>query len=107
MSRESEPTAMLVQTGSPFEAETVAAALRDRGIDARVADAATTGVFGGAIGTAKVMVLASQENEARAALADIKAEGSSIDWEVVEPEGTPPADSLPGRGARGRRTLWV
>jgi hypothetical protein len=84
-----EKSLALVTTKTSFEAEVIAAALRDRGVNARVLPEGQLPSGGFGVGTgpgvgARVMVLESEESGARAALEDIKAESAKLDWDNVE-----------------------
>ena len=108
MSHEQEPTIELVTTRTAFEADSIAAGLRARDIDARVYDTASASVWGGApqLSAVKVVVLASQEAAARRAMEEMKAESTSIDWDAVdvgdEAEGVRMTEA-----AKARRWMWT
>lgn len=86
-----ERSVVLVSTKTSFEGEVIAAALRERGVNARVLGEAQLPV-GGAGGPgwggggAKVMVLESEESGARAALEEIRSESAQLDWDSIEHE---------------------
>jgi hypothetical protein len=79
-----ETTAVLMTTRTAFEAETVAAALRDRKIAAQVVNTATTQLWGGVLGSAKVLVYERELEEARSMLRTIRAEGAAVDWDNAD-----------------------
>ena len=79
-----ESTAVLVTTQTAFEAETVAAALRDRGLAAQAINTATTQLWAGAVGGAKVLVYQRELEDARAMLKAIRADGAAVDWDSAE-----------------------
>lgn len=90
--QDGERTVALVTTKTSFEAEVIAQALRARGVNARAL--ATPQLPVGTMNAARVMVLESDESAARAAMEDVKAEASKVDWESAE------FDDTEGRGAR-------
>lgn len=79
-----ESTAVLITTRTAFEAETIAAALRDRGMAAQAIDTATTQLWAGAIGGAKVLVYQRELDDARELLKTIRAEGAAVDWDAAD-----------------------
>lgn len=79
-----ERTLELVSTRTGFEAEAIAAALRERGINAQTIDSQNAELWGGSMGTAKVVVLERDALAARAALEDIRSDARRIDWEAVD-----------------------
>ena len=82
MSAENERTTVVAETRTAFEAEAIAAALRERGVDARVFDGATSAAWGislAGINGVKVVVLEHEVPAAQLALQDIRAESASID----------------------------
>lgn len=80
-----ESTAVLITTRTAFEAETIAAALRDRGIAAQAINTASAQVWGGlAVGQAKVLVYERELEDARTLLKTIRAEGAAVDWESAD-----------------------
>jgi len=79
-----ESTAVLITTRSAFEAETVAAALRQRGMAAQAIDTATTSLWAGAVGGAKVLVYQRELEDARSLLKAIRAEGAAVDWDTAD-----------------------
>ena len=109
MAHDHEATVTIAQTRSIFEADTIAAALRSRGVDARVMNAATNAVWGGMFTPAAVMVLASEEAAARLALEEIKSEVSQIDWEqaVIEEPGAGEGRSVLREPSRARQWMWT
>jgi hypothetical protein len=109
MDDDREPTVTLLSTRTPFEADAIVAALQARGVNAQVILASNAAMWGGALGYAQIVVLASQEAPARKALEDLKAEVSQIDWDNVD-LGDDPADlrlSDAQRTRRFTRTLMV
>ncbi|MBX3386959.1 MAG: DUF2007 domain-containing protein [Phycisphaeraceae bacterium] len=92
----------LVTVQRAFEAEAIAAALRERGINAQAIGTTMGAVLSNQIAPTRVMVLADQAEEARVVLDRIQAEASKIDWSQVDfPEDDPPPS--PPRG----RWLWT
>ena len=79
-----ESTAVLKTTLTAFEAETIAAALRERGIDARVLDVAGNMVWGVPISGVKVVVMERDLEAARKVLDEIKVDSASIDWDSAD-----------------------
>ncbi len=79
-----ESTTVLVTTQTAFEAETIAAALRDRGMAAQAVNTATTQLWAGAVGGAKVLVYQRELEAARAMLKTIRAEGAAVDWDGTD-----------------------
>ena len=80
-----ESTAVLVSTRTAFEAETIAAALRERGMAAQAINTASAQVWGGlVVGQAKVLVYERELEDARALLKTIRAEGAAVDWDTVD-----------------------
>jgi hypothetical protein len=79
-----ESTAVLITTRTAFEAETIAAALRDRGMAAQAINTATTQLWAGAIGGAKVLVYQRELDDAKAMLRTIRAEGAAVDWDGTD-----------------------
>lgn len=108
MSHENEATIELIRTRTAFEADSIAAALKARGIDARVIGTAGAAVWGGApqLSAVKILVLQSQEAQAQRALEELKSESSSIDWDAVdvgdESEGVRLTEA-----AKSRRWMWT
>lgn len=109
MVEDREPTVTLLSAKTPFEGEAIAAALRDRGVNAQVILSANAAVWGGALGLAQVVVLASEESTARRVLEEIKAEVSQIDWDKVDLGDEPPNLRLSEatRARRWMRTLMI
>ncbi len=109
MVEDREPTVTILSTNTPFEADAVAAALRARGVNAQVILAANAAMWGGALGQAQLVVLASEEAAARRSLEEIKAEVSQIDWDNVDLGEEPPNLRLSEttRTKRWMRTLMV
>lgn len=95
---------VLLETRTGFEAETIAAALVNRGIAARTADTSTAMVMSNVVVRAKVLVPSHLEILARQVLDEIKAEMNEIDWEAMD---IGPEEDLPRLHAarRGRRML--
>jgi hypothetical protein len=109
MAAEHESTVVVASVRNAFEAETIAAALHERGIDARVFDAATTMAWGmpmGESGGVKVVVLEHELERARRALDDVRLESASIDWDAVDVGEDPSARRL-GQVSRSRRWAWT
>lgn len=96
----------IAQTVTPFEAETIAAALRDQGVEARVmvSNAAYAGLTN--LNSARVMVRQDQIIQAQAALAVIQERGSSIDWDSVD-VGDDREAMRTMQMARSRRWTWT
>lgn len=82
MHGDDERTTALVSTRTSFEAEVIAQALRERGVDATVVP--TPQLPLNPTQAARVLVLESDLDDARRALEDIKSESSRINWEEVE-----------------------
>lgn len=99
-----DDTVVLLETRTGFEAETIAAALRSRGIEARTADMASAALFSNATGYSKVLVLRGQEEEARQTLRTIRQDSVDIDWDQVNPEALGSERPLSTR-TRGERLL--
>ncbi|MBY0261250.1 MAG: DUF2007 domain-containing protein [Phycisphaerales bacterium] len=99
----------LLSTNTPFEADAIAAALQARGVNAQVILASNAAMWGGALGQAQLVVLASQEAAARRALEEIQAEVSQIDWDKVDLGSEPPNLRLSEatRTKRWMRTMMV
>ena len=109
MTADNERTVVIAETRTAFEAETIAAALRERGVDARVFDSATTQAWGMAISGvsgAKVVVLEHQADEARKAMEEVRVESASIDWDAVELGDDPSVQRLT-QVAKARRWVWT
>lgn len=86
-------TVALVTVPRAFEAEAIAQALRERGINARAVGTTMGAVLSNQIAPARVMVLADEAEHARSVLEQIQSEASRIDWsqvEVGEPVEPPP-----------------
>jgi len=79
-----ESTTVLVTTQTAFEAETIAAALRARGLASQAVNTATTQLWAGAVGGAKVLVYQRELDDARAMLKAIRAEGAAVDWDATD-----------------------
>ncbi len=109
MSAENEHTTVVAETRTAFEAETIAAALRERGIDARVFDAATATAWGMSltgINGVKVAVLEHEADAAKRALEEIRVESASIDWDQVDLGSDPSVQRLT-QVSRSRRWVWT
>ena len=109
MGTESEKTVAVAVTPTVFLAETIAAALRERGIDARVLDDGATGTWGMPMGPGngvKVVVLERDKEGAELALAEVRVESQSIDWEAVD-LGTSPEVQRMAQASRARRWVWT
>lgn len=88
----------LVTVPRAFEAETIAAALRERGVNAQAVGTTMGAVLSNQIAPARVMVLAEEADHARAVLEQIQAEASRIDWSQADfPDEPPPDVPSPGR----------
>lgn len=97
---------VLLETRTGFEAETIAAALNARGIEARTADTAMTVMYAGTVVRAKVLVPAAAETLARQVLDELRAEMTSIDWDAMDMG--PEEDTTRLHAARrGRRLLMT
>lgn len=109
MVEDREPTVTLLSTNTPFEADAIAAALQARGVNAQVILASNAAMWGGALGQAQLVVLASQEAAARRSLEEIQAEVSQIDWDKVDLGDEPPNLRLSEatRAKRWMRTVMV
>ncbi len=108
MTAEQEKTVVIALAPNSFLAETIAGALRERGIDARVLDGATTQAWGMPMGTqggVKVVVLEHEREAAELALSEIRVESSSIDWDSVD-VGEDEAGKL-AQHSRARRWMWT
>ncbi len=109
MTADNERTVVIAETRTAFEAETIAAALRERGVDARVLDGATTQAWGMAISGVsgvKVVVLEHQVEAARKAMEEVRVESASIDWDAVELGHDPSVQRLT-QVAKSRRWVWT
>jgi hypothetical protein len=110
MSGEQEKTAVVATTRTAFEAEAIAAALRERNIDARVLDTATSIAWGGvqlgASGGVKVVVLEHELSAAKLALEEVRIESASIDWDAVDLGNDPRVERL-AQYSRARRWVWT
>ncbi len=109
MSAENEHTVIVAETRTAFEAEAIAGALRDRGVDARVFDAATSAAWGislTGINGVKVAVLEHEAEMARRELEAIRAESASIDWDQVDLGSDPGVQRLV-QVSRSRRWVWT
>jgi hypothetical protein len=74
----------LTSVHAEFQAEAIAAALRARGIEARVLGGALAGFRAEAPGAAKVVVFRRDLTAARAILAEVRSESVDIDWDEIE-----------------------
>jgi hypothetical protein len=109
MTADQERTVVIAETRTAFEAETIAAALRERGVDARVLDTATTQAWGMAIGGVsgvKVVVLEHEVELARKAMEEVRVESASIDWDAVELGDDPSVQRLT-QVSKSRRWVWT
>jgi len=104
MSHGHEGAVVLLETRTGFEAESIAAALTARGIEARPADVNSAAMFSNIIVRPKVLVPAHTEGLARQLLAEIKAEMTQIDWDTMD---VGPEENIPRLHAalRGRRII--
>ena len=109
MSADNEHTTVVAETRTAFEAEAIAAALRERGVNARVFDAPTAAAWGLPLGSSisvKIAVLESEAEGARHALEEIRAESASIDWDQVDLGSDPTVQRLT-QVSRSRRWVWT
>jgi hypothetical protein len=110
MSGEQEKTAVVATTRTAFEAEAIAASLREHNVDARVLDTATNIAWGGvqlgAAGGVKVVVLEHELDAAKLALEEIRVESASIDWDAVD-LGSDPRVARLANYSRTRRWVWT
>jgi hypothetical protein len=109
MSAEHEQTVEVAVTRTAFEAETIAAALREREIDARVLDGATSTTWGATMGPStgvKVVVLAHELERAKLALEEIRVESATIDWDAVDLGSDPRVERLV-HATHARRWVWT
>lgn len=89
-------TATLLKTTTGFEAEAIAAALRERGVEARAVDTTTGAMLSNQVSPPRVIVLAHELEHARVVLDQVQTEASQIDWSQVE-LGEAEAPPLPPR----------
>ena len=109
MTPDQERTVVIAETRTAFEAETIAAALRERGVDARVLDSATTQAWGMAIGGVsgvKVVVLEHEVERARKAMEEVRVDSASIDWDGVDLGSDPSVQRLT-QVSKSRRWVWT
>jgi hypothetical protein len=106
MTADPEGLVVLTEAKTGFEAETIAHSLEAQGVRATVADAMTTELFSGAIGSAKVMVRRADLKAARNALRSIKAESVDIDWSELD-VGEPAEHSVERKWSTRRRLVVV
>jgi hypothetical protein len=111
MAGEDDRSALIATTQTAFHAETIAAALRDRGIEARVADAGTSLPWGGVDvspkgGGVHVVVRERDRDEAIRALEQVREESASIDWDAVDLGSDPTVERLV-HTSRTRRWMWT
>lgn len=110
MTGENERTVVVATTATAFEAETIAAALRERGFEARVVGVAGDVIMGVSIGREtgiKVMVFEHELESARRALDAIRQDAREIDWEQAEMgEDDSEAQQLL-QYARAKRWMWT
>jgi hypothetical protein len=90
---------------SDFEAETIAAALRDRGIDARAVGGETAGYRAAAPGAVRVMVRRLDLERAEQALLDIRTGSVDIAWDELNPG--PPEDAAEPEPAASDSRRWA
>jgi len=109
MSYSNDGAAILLETRTGFEAETIAAALNARGIEARTVDTATAAALSNTVVRAKVLVPRASEMLARQVLEEIKAENDQIDWESMDlgPEEDVPRMHTARRGRRLLMTVCI
>ena len=91
--------AILTVADTEWEAETIAAAMKERGIPAMVEGGYVAGWRAETPGKARVMVFQSDLERARAAARDAAFTGASIDWDAVEVGE--PETPLPGPPSAG------
>lgn len=77
-----DATAVLLRAKTPFEGETIAAALRELGIEARVLNSASWQATSGMFSQVEVVVLGSQLDDARAELERLRADYAGRAWEI-------------------------
>lgn len=106
MSGRSEELVLLVETRTGFEAETIAAALNDRGVLARVMGATTAELWSSSFGGAQVMVRADEIDRATRELAQIRRDARQAaddQWEAFDDAD----DDTPLRDPQLRRGYWT
>ncbi len=109
MGTESEKTVAVAVTPTVFLAETIASALRERGIEARVLDDGATQTWGMPMGPGngvKVVVLERDKEGAELALADVRLESQSIDWDAVDLGSSSEVQRL-AQASKARRWVWT
>jgi hypothetical protein len=111
MASDEDRSAVIATTTTAFHAETIAAALRDRGIEARVADAGTSLPWGGVEvrpegGGVHVVVRERDRDAALRTLEKVREESASIDWDAAE-LGSDPAVERIAQVSRTRRWVWT
>ncbi len=106
---ENERTVVVATTATAFEAETIAAALRERGIEARVIGVAGSMLWGVPVGTdagVKVVVLESDLDRAKRELEAIRSEASAIEWDEKDMGDGEEAEKLL-QYTRAKRWMWT
>jgi hypothetical protein len=92
----------LTSVHAEFQAEVIAAALRDRGIEARVLGGTLAGFRAEVPATVKVVVFRRDLSAAKALLAEVRAASVDIDWDEVDVgRGEPGPGEMDG-GPEGR-----
>lgn len=100
-----ERTVVLVSTRTAFEADAIAAALRERGVNARAIPGPQLPV--GKQVDSRVMVVEEQEPAARHALEDIRSQSAEIDWDAVAEETGASDDNSSPTPSSERRLLMT
>ncbi|HVU65152.1 MAG TPA: hypothetical protein VHC70_14315 [Phycisphaerales bacterium] len=111
MSTPEERSAVVATTETAFHAETIAAALRDRGVEARVADAGTLLPWGGVDVRPEgrgvhVVVRESDRANAIRTLEQLREESASIDWDAADLGSDPTVERIV-QVSRTRRWVWT
>lgn len=110
MTGENERTVVVATTATAFEAETIAAALRERGVEARVVGvpgAMLWGVPVGSDGGVKVMVFEAELETARRELESIRRDAREIQWDEAEMGGDDAEATELLQYARAKRWMWT
>jgi hypothetical protein len=109
MSGEREKTVVVAVANTVLLAEAIAAALRDRGVNARVLDEGGAGTWGMPMssgGGVKVEVLEHEKEAAALALSETRVESQSIDWDAVDLGSDEEARKLI-QVSRTNRWIWT
>lgn len=85
---EQPTTATLVQLQTEWQAQLIADALRDKGIDAAIEGSLTSQFRAEAPGYVRILVPVNQLERAREMLEQHKREVSEIDWSTVDFSGS-------------------